>query len=170
MLLALDVHYDDLAGPALGAALAFEHWEAEAGVDSLRMSFTGVAPYVPGRFFERELKCLVQLTARMRSVHLVHTVVVDGHVDLEADRPGLGRHLHEALRVFGIPVVVGVAKNPFKGRYAQELLRGDSRKPLYVTAAGMEPEAAVSAVASMHGPHRIPTLLKQVDHLARGLE
>ncbi|MFY0538676.1 hypothetical protein [Nannocystis pusilla] len=40
--------------------------------------------------------------------------MIDGHVWLGPDRPGLGVHLHRALGE-AIPVV-GVAKNPFRGR------------------------------------------------------
>jgi len=47
------------------------------------------------------------------------------------------------------------------------VLRGDSRRPLYVTAAGLDPAAAALHVRSMHGPFRIPTLLKRVDQLCR---
>jgi deoxyribonuclease V len=48
-----------------------------------------------------------------------------------------------------------------------EVRRGDSQKPLYVTAAGVSAEDAASRISEMHGPFRIPTLLKQVDTLAR---
>ena len=50
---------------------------------------------------------------------------------------------------------------------AQELRRGTSRSPLYVTAAGMEATEAARHIAEMHGPHRVPTLLKRVDRLCR---
>jgi len=39
---------------------------------------------------------------------------------------------------------------------------------LYVTAAGMRLQEAADRIQRMHGPHRIPTLLKRVDTLARG--
>jgi deoxyribonuclease V len=38
---------------------------------------------------------------------------------------------------------------------------------LFVTAAGIAPPRAADLVRSMHGPHRIPTLLKRTDQLAR---
>ena len=97
----------------------------------------------------------------------LHTVVVDGHVWLGANesRPGLGAHLYRAL---GASIaVVGVAKNSFAGNQAIAVLRGQSKRPLYVTAAGTDVADAADAVRAMHGAHRIPTLLHQVDRLAR---
>jgi len=64
--------------------------------------------------------------------------------------------------------VVGVAKSAFAGAAAAEVLRGTSARPLYVTAVGTERAAAAAGVQSMHGDHRIPTLLGRVDALARG--
>ena len=49
-----------------------------------------------------------------------------------------------------------------------EVLRGESLKPLFVTAVDMELEEARNAVLSMHGKYRIPTFLKEVDGLRRG--
>ena len=39
--------------------------------------------------------------------------------------------------------------------------------PLLVSAVGMPIEEAVAGVKRMHGPHRVPTLLKRVDRLSR---
>ena len=50
-----------------------------------------------------------------------------------------------------------------------ELLRGESVKPLYITAKGMSLDEAKKVVASMHGKYRFPTLLKEVDSVARKL-
>ncbi len=64
--------------------------------------------------------------------------------------------------------VVGVAKTIFQGECgAKEVFRGESRNPLYVTAAGVEAGVAAEHVRTMHGEHRVPTMLKRVDRLAR---
>jgi deoxyribonuclease V len=63
--------------------------------------------------------------------------------------------------------VVGVAKSRFDGARAVEVYRGGSIRPLYVSAAGLDPEEAAEKIRSMHGRHRVPTLLKRVDRLAR---
>ncbi len=46
------------------------------------------------------------------------------------------------------------------------ILRGGSARPLYVTATERVAELA-DRVRTMHGAHRIPTLLAEVDRLAR---
>ncbi len=94
-------------------------------------------------------------------------VVIDGYVWLSEDRrPGLGARLFEALG--GSVVVVGVAKTGFAGSaFAEPVLRGDSAKPLYVTAAGVEASVAAGWIRGMHGEYRVPTLLRRVDRLCR---
>jgi deoxyribonuclease V len=116
---------------------------------------------VPGAFWQRKLPCLLTVLDGMEP----DVVVVDGYVWLdEAFRKGLVAHLHERV---GVPVV-GVAKTAFEGSpHARAVLRGASKKPLYVTSVGMDLDEAAGAILSMHGPHRLPTLLTLADHLAR---
>lgn len=91
-------------------------------------------------------------------------VVIDGYVWLGDGKPGLGAHLHAAIG----GIVVGVAKTRFvSATDALEVCRGGSQSPLFVSAIGMKVEDAAKRVAQMHGPYRVPTLLKQVDTLAR---
>lgn len=92
-------------------------------------------------------------------------VIVDGYAWLGAERMGLGAHLHAAI---GTPVI-GVAKTRFASASAIEVLHGDSASPLFVTAAGCDPAEAAANVRAMDGAFRLPTLLRRVDHLARGL-
>jgi deoxyribonuclease V len=80
-------------------------------------------------------------------------------------RAGLGKHLFKFLD--GKIPVVGVAKSKFEGSSGAEVFRGGSIRPLYVTSAGMDLQKASVRIRSMHGVHRIPTLLKRVDLLAR---
>ena len=65
--------------------------------------------------------------------------------------------------------VIGVAKTRFaRAEPTSEVLRGRGRSPLYVSAVGMDVAEAASHIRAMHGPHRVPTLLKRVDQLSRG--
>ena len=48
-----------------------------------------------------------------------------------------------------------------------EVLRGESTKPLFMSAAGCELSEAAKNVQAMHGAHRLPVLLKRVDALCR---
>ena len=100
---------------------------------------------------------------------MLTVALVDGYVWVgAARRPGLGAHLHGALG--GGVAVVGVAKSRYRGTPdARPVRRGGSARPLPVTAVGMAPELAAERVRSMHGEHRLPTLLRRVDQLCRGL-
>lgn len=158
------MQYDEDADTAVAAAVGFDDWPAPRAAQSWTVHIEGIAPYVPGRFYERELPCLLRL---LRDRPPPEVVVVDGHVWLgPSRRPGLGWHLWDALD--GHVPVIGVAKRPFRDGGAVEICRGDSATPLHVTAIGMDEARAASCILAMHGRHRIPTLLRQVDQLCRG--
>ncbi len=163
MIAATDVYYRK--GTAIGALILFEDWTSEHPVEELSEFLETVEPYQPGAFFKRELPCLLKLLERVRG--RFDTVLIDGYVWLGPEnQPGLGAHLYRALEE-RVPVI-GVAKTPFKGSTnAQWVFRCRSRRPLYVTAAGVDPGAAATNIERMYGPHRIPTLLKRVDRLCR---
>jgi deoxyribonuclease V len=164
VILGVDVHYEDHAVRAAG--VGFEVWEAAAAVLELVVRRQEApAPYEPGRFYRRELPHLMAIVDEARKRGTVDVVIVDGHVWLEEGMPGLGAHLAQAM---GGGVVVGVAKTSYRGGVAIPVLRGDSASPLYVSAVGMETSDAAERVCAMHGPFRMPTLLKRVDSLARG--
>ena len=162
MIIALDVDYR--LNTSMTACVGFHTWtDATAELEQVTALPVEAAAYEPGAFYRRELPCLLHALGQLTQAPTV--VVVDGYVWLGPGRLGLGAHLYQALNE--TVAVVGVAKGPFRGAAAVEVLRGRSRRPLYVTAAGIDPQAAAMEVGSMHGPHRIPTLLKRVDRLAR---
>lgn len=162
MILAADVHYAGAGARAAG--VLFADWSDAAAAAERTIDIDNVAAYEPGAFHRRELPCL---SALLGTLEALPACIVDGHVWLDgAGRPGLGAHLWETLqrRV----AVVGVAKTRFVDTPAEaEVVRGGAR-PLYVTAAGLDPAQARAAVARMHGAHRLPELLKRADRLARG--
>lgn len=164
MNLAVDVHYAD-DDRAVVAGVLFPDWTAPVVVRSEVLSVDGVAAYRPGRFFERELPCILALLDVLGTVP--QAIVIDGYVTLGADgREGLGARLHTALA--GAVPVVGVAKSRFAGTPPEtEVLRGASRRPLYVTSRGLPAAEARRLVAAMHGPYRLPTVLAIVDRLCR---
>ncbi len=164
MYLALDVQYgDDSVGAACVAFL-------DPKSDAIAFEFESVSPgsaepYEPGHFYRRELRYLTTLVERAQErAPKLRALFVDGYVWLGQSRPGLGHALHEATR--GLPVI-GVAKSAFRDAPAVLVHRGQSERPLFVTAIGLHSEEAADIVRSMHGPHRIPTLLKRADRLAR---
>jgi deoxyribonuclease V len=162
----LDVDYRN--GGARAACVLVRSWADPAPASSHVADIDVVSPYEPGRFYLRELPCLVRVLRLLPEEPAI--LVVDGYVWLGDDRrPVLGAQLHEAR---GKTPVVGVAKTKFRGLEGSSLMepvyRGRSANPLYVTAAGIDLSVAVAAVASMHGEHRIPGILRLTDRLARG--
>ncbi|MEM7456199.1 MAG: endonuclease V [Planctomycetota bacterium] len=163
MIAALDVHYE--ADNASAGMVVFQNWHTAVPFEQHRHEAQDCAPYQPGQFYKRELPVLLQ-TIRLAD-QPIETVVVDGYVDLGEGRPGLGRHLFDALG--GKVRVIGVAKSEFEDNdVTLELFRGQSARPLFITAAGYQVALAKLLIESMHGQHRIPTLLKLVDSIARG--
>jgi deoxyribonuclease V len=150
------------------AGVTFTEWNASLPDSEFISSVSHVTEYEPGSFYKRELPCILQLLKEY-SLH-PEIIIVDGFVYLDdSQKPGLGKHLYDALGKE--LVVIGVAKSAFHGIGATyEVCRGMSRKPLYVTAGGMDLEQAKSSIKRMHGPYRLPTLLKRVDRLCRGFK
>ena len=165
MLACIDVDYRDNDSMAVAACVLFDDWQDEQPADEKTAIITSVDDYVPGQFYKRELPCILRVLEDV--VVPLDAIVIDGYVWLgDASKPGLGAYLFQAMHQ-SVPII-GVAKNEYSGAVlALEVLRGTSTKPLYVTAAGIEVETAAARVKAMHGPFRIPTLLKRVDQLCR---
>jgi len=162
LIAVFDVYYqnDGLSSTAAAGINAYADAQPVRVYRGLRPD---AKPYVPGEFYRRELPCILELLETF-SV-LPRVIIVDGYVML-GSRPGLGQHLFTALGS-SLPVI-GVAKSAYKGAGGVPVLRGRSTRPLLVTAAGMNVDVAAANIHKMHGDHRIPTLLKLVDRLARG--
>lgn len=162
MLACVDVDYRPRG--AVAACVLFRAWDDAISAGEQIEAIAETAPYQPGQFYLRELPCLLSV---LRTVsEPLETIVIDGYVWLDGDRPGLGAHLYEALARRA--AVIGVAKTRFAGAAAESLLRGGSRRPLYVSSAGIERTAAARCIERMHGGYRLPTLLRRVDQLCRG--
>jgi len=162
MILCTDVDYHD-DGTAHAAGVVLQDWRARSPYDEAVVHVKDVAEYVPGQFYKRELPCILRV---MRVLPSVGMVIVDGYTWLEPGRKGLGAHLWDALG--GTIPVIGVAKAYFKNTKAIEVCRGKSKRPLYVTAQGIDEVVAAEQISRMHGRHRFPEMLKRVDHLCRG--
>ncbi len=163
MIIVLDVAYTESSAHVAG--VVFEDWTSNEAIQDYALSIYDFAEYESGQFYKRELPCLLALLKEVKES--IDVVLIDGYVTLDEDqRKGLGLYLYEALDC-KIPVI-GVAKNRFKGtpKYC-EILRGQSQKPLYVTAIGIDLDVAKNHVKNMYGKFRIPELLKDVDQLSR---
>ncbi len=164
MLACADVHYLSEI-QSVAACLVFTAWEEAVAINAYQATLSKTAPYQPGAFYRRELPPLLLVLNKVAEA--LDVLVVDGYVWLDGNhRPGLGAYLFHALG--GQVKIIGVAKTRWKDDTSSvAVLRGQSRRPLYVTSAGLPLTTASDAIRRMHGPFRIPTLLKQVDVLCR---
>ena len=159
----LDVHYQGEQGVA--ACVVFDRWQDSEPTRVVRTVVPRPSQYLPGRFYERELPCLMSVLCKANQAF--QTIIIDGYVHLKANvGKGLGIHLSEALP--HTPIVIGVAKNPLTvaEKYVS-IHRGKSENRLFVSAIGCPVDRAAKFVLCMHGPYRIPTLLKLADQHAR---
>lgn len=163
LLAAVDAQY--AADTAAVACVTFRDWPDAVAAGEYSTLLPAADAYTPGEFWRRELPCILSVLRLLPEPPTV--VLVDGYVWLDdKGRKGLGAHLFDALGK--TTAVVGVAKHSFFGASnAASVRRGQSARPLHVSAAGLSLEAAESGVRSMHGEYRIPTLLKRVDWLCR---
>jgi deoxyribonuclease V len=160
----LDVAYGDATAAAAGALIS--SWDANTPCQVLVRRFHGpAARYEPGAFYKRELPLLLSIISAFHDV--IQAIVIDGYVWLDPDDlPGLGGHLFSSLER-GTPVI-GIAKTRYRNdTWSVPVLRGASKRPLFVTAAGIEAKQAAECVRLMHGDHRMPTILNLVDRAAR---
>jgi deoxyribonuclease V len=171
MFACVDVAYRD--DSAIAGCLLFRTWSDACAVEQFLVSQGPAAPYRSGEFYLRELPPTLAVLSQVDV--RIETVLVDGYVWLNSSRMGLGAHLHFALE--GKIPVIGVAKNAWSGQPDQQandlkhqalaVMRGKSKRPLFVTSVGIDVALAADHVREMHGPFRIPTLLATVDRLVR---
>ena len=154
-LAAVDVYYTDTYTKTV--SITSDQSESEYEIYT-STSYQPAEEYIPGEFYKRELPFLL---------HVLETtdydvVIVDSYVWLDDnEKPGLGKRLYDKI---GKPVI-GVAKTHFVGptECVREVLRGESKKPLFVTAVGFDVDKAAELIKTMKGEFRIPSMLKTLD-------
>lgn len=159
----VDVHY--YGNIAIAGCIEFTEWKDNRPSNSITVKSKISYPYVPGKFYKRELAPILALLEKTGKEY--EFLIIDGYVYLKSPlNLGLGGYLAERLSYEA--AVIGVAKNYLKvaDKYV-EVYRGKSKKPLYVSSVNFPLNEAERLVKSMHGNNRIPTLLKQVDLLCR---
>lgn len=94
LILAIDVQYDKTNGLVAGVAL--KSWTDASPSNIYVSKIENVDDYLPGQFYQRELPCIFKLL----NEHSLRPeyIVVDGYVYLDGcSKPGLGKHLYDAL-------------------------------------------------------------------------
>lgn len=164
MILAFDTYFDDKAKTV---CIEFDGWGSEQNFKVHTEVLEGIAEYIPGEFYKRELPCILSLLKQI-GIESVDAIIVDGYVFLDDDqKPGLGAHLYSALE--NKAAIIGVAKSNFATLETLKtpLLRGNSASPLFITAIGISLDTATTYIKQMDGEFRIPTLLKTLDRFTK---
>ncbi|WP_430905849.1 endonuclease V [Maribacter sp. 2-571] len=165
MILVFDSYYFDQHAKTVG--IGFDSWTDEKPVKVFSEIRTGIPAYEPGAFYKRELPCIVSLLEKI-DLSDIDLIIVDSFVVLDDNGTlGLGGHLFEKLDQ-KIPVI-GVAKSSFhlNKKRTKALLRGKSKKPLYISSAGIALDRAYEHIKAMHGKYRMPTLLQILDGMTK---
>jgi deoxyribonuclease V len=165
MILCFDTYYFE--NKAKTVCLAFKEWTSSDKFEIYSEILEGIEDYIPGEFYRRELPCILSL---LRNIDLtnIEVIVIDGFVFLDDNNSlGLGGHLYHSIES-RIPII-GVAKTNYASieNNKRALVRGKSKKPLFITCVGLDLDKAVAYIKSMAGDYRIPTLLKYLDTLTK---
>jgi deoxyribonuclease V len=164
MILAIDVYYIDDTAKSVGVLFDWNDAQPQEVIIDIKK---GVAAYIPGEFYKRELPCIEALLKKI-PLEKVETIIIDGHIYVDDSlQYGLGGYVWELLAK-KIPII-GVAKNAFHSNKSSvvALYRGESKKPLYVSTIGIEIATAVTNLQKMHGDFRIPSILKELDTITK---
>ncbi len=141
---------------AVACGIAFSSIDSSVRDSTYLYFMTRPAPYIPGSFYLREMPLIIGALDKVR--WRPSLIFIDGYVWLPGKRPGLGAHLFFHLHE-EIPVI-GIAKSPYRGHSShKKIIRGMSKRPLYITAAGVEDWRAAEAVTRMAGDFRIPDMM-----------
>jgi len=163
MILAFDTYYND--ENAKTVCLVFNNWTDSEPTNIYEEILNGIEKYEPGSFYKRELPCILSLLKKVEiEIKNITAIIVDGFVLLDDDNKlGLGGYLYEQLN--SKTAVIGVAKSGFyqNKKNVKELLRGESKKPLFISAMGIELNSAFEHIKSMYGIYRMPRLLQILD-------
>ena len=164
MIAAIDVHYRETFAKAVGVLF---NWEDEQPQQTLTVMCNDIDEYVPGEFYKRELPCILRILEQI-DISSLEALLVDGHVYTDNNKKmGLGGHLYNELK--GVIPVIGVAKTSFYTNAATvvPVYRGESKKPLFVSAIGMDVVTAADKVKEMKGSYRMPFILKELDSITK---
>ena len=165
MKCATDVHY--VIDFAYVGIVEFESWDDSRPRSVHRIEIESNESYQPGEFYRRELPPILGALKKVKIEYA--DIVIDGYVHLASPlKWGLGMHLSHAMN--DQTNILGIAKSrlPIASDYIR-VYRGKSKRPLYVSSNNYREFEMQDIVSSMHGSYRLPTLIKAVDQVSRGI-
>ena len=161
MILAIDTYYYNTRAKTV--CIDFIDWQAASPSNIVEEFTESYDQYESGSFYKRELPCILSILKKY-NLTKIKAIIVDGYVTLNSEgKKGLGGYLYEAIDQ-SVPII-GVAKSKFREEniHSIEILRGESKKPLYISAIGVDLTTASDFITNMHGQFRIPTLFQILD-------
>lgn len=163
MIIVIDGDYNENIGNMAGVLI--KNFEDEEICGFISSIVKDIGEYESGSFYKRELKGIENLIKQL-NISTIDYIVIDGYA-----RFGIESHKALGERVFdkyNIPII-GIAKkrNNLCILDNTEVIRGDSRNPLFVTSVGCSQDFANKKVLNMYGKNRLPYIVKLVDSLAR---
>ena len=164
MILAIDVYYKQECAKAVGVLF---NWDDEQPREIIIRDSCDVVDYVPGEFYKRELPSLLKIIENI-DLNKLEAILIDGYVYIDNNRTfGLGGILWEKIDK-SVPII-GVAKTSFfkNKETVAEIFRGESKKPLYISALDYPLDIAVKNIENMKGNFRMPTILKELDKITK---
>ncbi|GAB2816043.1 endonuclease V [Ferruginibacter profundus] len=164
MLLAIDVYYKEQTAKAVGVLF---NWESDVPGQIIIENINGIEEYIPGEFYKRELPCILKILEQIR-LDNIEAIIIDGYIYVDNNGTmGLGGILYNTINQ-SVPVI-GVAKTSFfkNKETVAELLRGESKNPLYISSIGYPIKDAVERIKNMKGEFRIPAILKELDRITK---
>ncbi len=164
MLLVTDTYYNQKSAKVVGALF---DWSDTTPKKLITINYNKVLPYESGKFYKRELPCILKLLEEI-DIAILEAITIDGHCYTSNQKDfGLGAHLWKSLD-YRVPII-GIAKNSFHNteKVTTAIIRGVSKKPLYISSIGYDLKLAVKNVKKMKGNYRIPDILKIVDQETR---
>ncbi len=191
MILAIDVYYyskpDEDGNTYCAAGVLFEKFESNlpAAIQTIRGK-EPISPYIPGRFKDRELPCIIKLLNEFKIyAPEINTIILDSYVKL-LDNNGskiesLGDALFNELNSLSFLgyssniSIIGVAKTRFGYKKDSRLLkycvpvyRGlEAINPLYITSIGCDVKEAAENIKNMFGPNKLPDMLSIADRYSK---
>jgi deoxyinosine 3'endonuclease (endonuclease V) len=162
MIYCFDTYYFE--DKAQTSCVGISSWESDKAEFELSETINEISAYESGAFYKRELPCITSILKQIDLNPTEDIIVIDGFVQLDDfGKKGLGSYLYTFLDS-KIPII-GVAKNNFAtiNKLKQEIFRGESVKPLFITSEGIDLTLASNNIMQMHGNYRFPTILKLVD-------
>ena len=174
--IAIDSYYEG-DQDCYTVGVIFKEWTDREPEKIVSCHTKNFSPYIPGQFYKRELPGILELLSQVK-LEEYDAIILDSYIDLVDKETGeiiegLGRHLINSLienkKLHPGLNIIGVAKSKFgkTGKISEAVLRGKSKKPLWIQSLRSVKEVR-NNIQGMFGENRLPSMLKTLDNSTKG--